>query len=115
MANHTFKFEVTGTPPTFQYDPTSDWTYAGVDALRFETLTGPFTLDLIRKDASDDPDSIRPFPPLTSTAYGQGKGATHFAKTGINDGLTPEQRHELIVGHQTAGNPEGFIAKYRYK
>src|SRR5262245_32215549 len=127
--NRVFKFDVTRTPPTnagsataasgpngspqfqFSYAPTDDWTYGATDTLHFETDAGPFTLDLIRKDAIDDPTSMRPFPPLAS----QPQGSKHVATTKINSGLTAPQRDALIAAHQTAANPIGFIARYRYK
>jgi hypothetical protein len=109
----TFKFSVSGNPARFTYVPDTDWTYTHVDTVRFETPSGPFSLDLIRKDV---PKSVAnpPFPGLQSEAGKDADGNTVFyAETKITDGLTPQQRKDAIDAHAIAG--EGFIARYRYK
>jgi len=113
----TFRFSVSGNPGKFTYYPDEDWTYTHQDTVRFETPSGQFELDLIQEDV---PPSVShaPFPrlPLRSQSGKDDKGnPVFYAETGVEDGLTQQQRQDAMEGHATAADPEGFIARYRYK
>jgi hypothetical protein len=115
MTNPTFKFSVSGNPAKFSYEPTEDWVYTHEDEVRFETASGPFSLDLINKDDTQSV-ALRPFPTLQSQPGKDTNGNPVFlAITKINDGLTPAQREDAIEGHRTSEKDPGFIARYRYK
>lgn len=114
-ANRVFKFEVSNDKlAKFTYEPAETWVYFGDDNIRFQTTSGPFTLDLIRTDATELPGAVRPFPFLTSNKSKDDSGY-YVAETKITDGRTPQQRDELRRQHTGPANPVGFIGRYFYK
>ena len=109
----TFTFSVTGHPAVFTFKPTEMWRYTAVDIIRFQSKAGPFTLDLNRSDAVPQPNEKKPFGQLKSTLNPDAQGF-FVAQTKITDGLTKAQRDQARAQNQTAADPFGFIARYKY-
>jgi hypothetical protein len=109
----TFTFSVAGNPAVFTFKPAEMWRYTAVDVIRFQSKAGPFTVDLNRSDAVAKPNEKKPFGQLQSTKNPDAQGF-FFAQTKITDGLTKAQRDAARAQNQTAADPFGFIARYKY-
>lgn len=111
-ANVIFHFDVDANAQ-FTYKPKHDWQYFNDDILRFETSSGPFTIELIRTGPStSDAPLTNPFgKPLKSNEDATGPW---YVETDVNDGLTEDNRKLMFQSHVGPGS-SGFLAKYNYR
>jgi hypothetical protein len=94
----------------FTYDPSGDWAYGHRDTIRFQTRSGPFTIDFL-------PASLIPydgFKPLGGPLTSVQEGAQYHADTTVQDDLTEVDRETLIKANVSSQHPKGFVGRYRY-
>jgi hypothetical protein len=110
-----FQFEASGDlPGKFSYYPGGDWTYTHRDQLRFETKTGPFTIQFIRKDVLGAYPEGSYLLNGTKLVADKAENGVWFVEKPINDGLSEVEREALRSGNASQEDLDGFIAKYFY-
>jgi hypothetical protein len=111
MVPLTFSFSVNANG-VFTYDAPApgvpNWAYSFKNSLKFQSVTGPFTLRLRRTDQAGGTGNLPdPFGGPVKATQVNGAGPWTASVAQINDGLTEAVRHTIWQNN-------GFIAKYRY-
>ena len=105
----TFSFTV-GPDGQFIYDPPTDWAYRHDDHIRFQTESGPFTIDFLPAS----PIPIPGFNPLGGPLESVEDSGFYRAETTVTDALTDEDRETLMQANVSKAAPFGFVGRYFY-